>query len=113
LVGLRSLAHAFSDVRFLAISLDRPQESHDLAAKIAEDGRNELGVSLLFDSRAATIDRYGLRDPAYAGQDTDGVPRPAVFVLDARGEVRWSKVESDYRERASIEEIAAALDAFQ
>jgi peroxiredoxin len=40
------------------------------------------------------------------------VPRPSVFVLDAKGIVRWSKIESDYRERPTIEEISAALDAF-
>ena len=70
-------------------------------------------MRLLFDPRSATIDRYGLRDPAYAGQDIDGVPRPAVFVLDQQGRVRWEKIESDYRERATNEEIAAALDAFE
>ncbi len=112
MVGLRSLAHAFRDVRVFGISLDRPEQSHELAEKIARDGRNELGVSLLFDPHAATIDRYGLRDPAYAGQDIDGVPRPAVFVLDQQGNVRWSKIERDYRERPSIEDIAAALDSF-
>ena len=80
--------------------------------KIATDGRGELGFPLLFDPRAKTIDRYGLRDPSYANQKEDGVPRPAVFVLDRNGKVRWSKIESDYRERPTIEEVAAALDAF-
>jgi peroxiredoxin len=99
-------------VRIFAISLDRPAESHELAMKIAKDGRGELGFPLLFDPRAETIDRYGLRDPSYAKQELDGVPRPAVFVLDREGKVRWSKIESDYRERPTTEEVAAALDAF-
>jgi peroxiredoxin len=43
----------------------------------------------------------------------DGVPRPAVFVLDAEGHVRWSKIETDYRERPTNEEVAAALDSFE
>ncbi|MEA2235798.1 MAG: hypothetical protein QOC81_522, partial [Thermoanaerobaculia bacterium] len=60
---------------------------------------------------AETIDRYGLRDPS-AKQELNGVPRPAVFVLDREGRVRWSKIESDYRERPTTEEVAAALDAF-
>jgi peroxiredoxin len=100
-------------VHVFAISLDRPAESRDLAMKIAKDGRGELGFPLLFDPRAGTIDRYGLRDPSYAHQDQDGVPRPAVFVLDREGKVRWSKIESDYRERPTVEEVAAALDAFE
>jgi peroxiredoxin len=99
-------------VRIFAISLDRPADSHELAMKIAKDGRGELGFPLLFDPRAETIDRYGLRDLSYAKQDLDGIPRPAVFVLDQAGKVRWSKIESDYRERATTEEVAAALDAF-
>ena len=96
-----------------AISLDRPAESHELALKIAKDGRGDLGFSLLFDPRAGTIDRYGLRDSSYAQQALDGVPRPAVFVLDREGKVRWSKIESDDRERPTTEEVAAALDAFE
>ncbi len=81
--------------------------------KIAKDGKGELGFPLLFDPRSKTIDRYGLRDPDYRGKELDGVPRPAVFVVDQQGVVRWSKVETDYRERPSIEEISAALDTFE
>ena len=112
MAGLRDLARAYGDVRFYAISRDLPAESHDLAGKIARDGRGAVSFSLLSDPRSEVIDRYGLRDPAYAGEKIDGVPRPSVFVLDQRGRVRWAKVESDYRERPSNEEIAAALDAF-
>lgn len=63
------------------------------------------------DPNSEVIDRYALRDPAYAGQKIAGVPHPAVFVLDREGIVRWSKVETDYRQRPSNEEIRAALDA--
>ncbi|MGZ7033372.1 MAG: hypothetical protein ACXVIJ_15525, partial [Thermoanaerobaculia bacterium] len=59
------------------------------------------------------IDRYGLRDPAYAGQELDGLPHPSVLVLDQRGKVRWSRIETDYRERPANEEVSAALDAFE
>jgi hypothetical protein len=44
---------------------------------------------------------------------TNGVPHPAVFVLDRHGHVRWAKLESDYRQRPTNEEIAAALDRFE
>ena len=113
MAGLRDLARAYGDVRFYAISRDLPAESHDLAGKIARDGRGAVSLSLLSDPRSEVIDRYGLRDPAYAGEKIDGVPRPSVFVLDQSGRVRWAKVESDYRERPSNADIAAALDAFE
>ena len=58
------------------------------------------------------IDRYGLRDPEYAGKKINGVPRPSVLVLDEHGRIRWLKIEADYRERPSNEEVAAAIDAF-
>ncbi len=89
MVGLRDLARAFDDVKFYAISRDVPSQSRKLAAQIAEDGRGPLGVELLCDPRSATIDRYGLRDPDYRGEKNDGIPRPAVFVLDQKGRVRW------------------------
>jgi len=100
-------------VRFYAISKDRPEESLDLARKIAADKRGALGFELLSDPQSLTIDRYGLRDPAYAKEKINGVPRPAVFVLDPQGKVRWAKVETDYRERPLNEEVAAALDALE
>jgi peroxiredoxin len=100
-------------VRFFAISPDRSQQSGEFARKVAGDGRGAVAFSLLSDSHSVIIDHYGLRDPAYAREKIDGVPRPAVFVLDQQGRVRWSEVETDYRERASNEEVAAALDRFE
>ena len=100
-------------MRFDAISLDRPDESRELARKLASDGRGAVRITFLFDPHAKTIDRYGLRDPAYRSEKLDGVPRPSVFVLDQQGRVRWEKIENDYRERPSNEEVAAALDSFE
>jgi peroxiredoxin len=100
-------------VLFYAISRDLPEESRQLATKIAADGRGAPRISFLSDTLSTAIDHYGLRDPSYAGQKIDGVPRPAVFVLDQQGRVRWSKIETDYRERPTDAEVAAALDSFE
>ena len=113
MAGLRDLARAYPEVRFYAISRDLTGDSKELARKIALDGRGAVTFPLLSDPKSAVIDRYGLRDPAYAREKIDGVPRPSVFVLDQRGRVRWAKIENDYRERPSNEEVAAALDAFE
>ena len=107
MVGLRDLARAFPDVRFYAISPDPADKSRELARKIAADGRGPLGFPLLSDARSTAIDRYGLRD------GKNPYPHPTVFVLDQHGRIRWMKVESDYRERPSNEEVAAALDSFE
>jgi peroxiredoxin len=100
-------------VRFYAISRDSQADSRELATKLARDGRGAVTFSFLSDPNSAVIDRYGLRDPAYAKEKIDGVPRPSVFVLDQHGRIRWEKIETDYRERPSNEEVAAALDAFE
>jgi len=111
LVGLRDVARVFPEVRFYAISVDPPKTSLELAKKIAADGKGPVRFSFLSDPQSSTIDRYGLRDPAYSGQKFDGIPHPSVFVLDAQGRIRWEKVEDDYRVRPSNDDIAAALNA--
>ena len=95
----------------MAISPDVPSINRQLARQIAADGRGGPGFPLLSDPHSATIDRYDLRDPAYAKEKINGVPHPSVFVLDERGRVRWMKIETDYRERPANEEVAAALDS--
>ena len=101
-------------MRIYAISTDRPEDGRDLARKIEADHKGPLGFALLSDPHARTIDRYGLRDPAYVGDKKyDGVPHPSVFVLDQQGRVRWEKIESDYRERPTNEDVGAALDSFE
>lgn len=96
-----------------AISVDKPEESRDFAEKIAADGAGVLAFHLLSDPDHRVIDAYGLRDPTYAGQKFDGIPRPAVYVLDKTGRVAWSRVEEDYRQRPTTQEIRAALDALK
>jgi peroxiredoxin len=108
LVGLRDVARTYPEVRFVAISPDRPNDSREFADKVARDGRGPLGFPLLSDLGSKLIDRYGLRDPAFQ----NGVPQPTVLVLDATGKIRWLKIEGDYRVRPTNEEVAAALDSF-
>ncbi len=112
MAGLRDLARVYPEVKIFAISPDKPDETRDFARKMTADGHGAAGFEILSDPRSATIDRYGLRDPEYAHEKINGVPHPAVFVLDAQDHVRWEKIESDYRERPTNEEVAAALDSF-
>jgi peroxiredoxin len=100
-------------VRIYAISPDSPEESRKFAALIASDHRGALTFSLLSDPLSRVIDRYNLRDEAYAGKKEYGIPHPAVFVLDAKGRIRWTKIETDFRERPTNAEIAAAIDGME
>ena len=110
---LRSLLKKGENVKLYAISVDPPDVSKDFAKKIASDGKGEVNFPILSDPDHKTIDIYGLRDPAYQGQKFDGIPHPAVYVVDKTGKVTWAKVESNYRERPTNQEIRAALDALK
>lgn len=100
-------------MRLFAVSVDPPEKSREFIQKIEKDGQGPVRFRILFDPGSKTIDAYGLRDPAYAGQPVDGIPRPAVFVLDDKGVVRWARVETNYRLRPSNQDIRAALDALK
>lgn len=110
---LRTLLKSNEQVKLYAVSRDSHEESREFAKKIAQDGRGEVSFPLLSDPDSRVIDAYGLRDPAYAGQKVEGIPHPAVYVIDKTGRVAWAVVESDYKKRPSNEEIRAALDALK
>jgi peroxiredoxin len=100
-------------VRLYALSVDRPAESQRFAEKLAADGKGAITVRLLSDPGHQVIDTYGVHDPAYDGTKDEGLPHPAVYVIDPTGRVAWAKVEPDYRHRPTNSEIRAALDALQ
>lgn len=101
------------NVKLYAISVDPPDVSKTFAEKIASDGKGLLNFPLLSDPDHKVIDAYGLRDPAYEGQQFYGIPHPAVYVIDKAGSVAWAKIESNYKERPANQEIRAALAALK
>lgn len=110
LAELRSLLKADDKVALFAISPDDSEKSKGLAAKIAKDGKGNLNFPLLSDTGHKTIDAYGLFDPAYVGQEVEGIPHPAVYILDKNRKIVWAKVESDYKIRPTNADIRAQLD---
>lgn len=98
------------NIKLHAISVDPPDVSSKFAEKIASDGKGKVGFPLLSDPDHQIIDAYGLRDPAYKGQENYGIPHPAVYILDLEGKVVWARVESDYRKRPKNAELRAAID---
>ncbi len=95
--------------RLIAVTVDPAVRSLSLREKIAKDGKGEITFPLLSDPEHKTIDAYGLYDPAYAGKGYDGIPHPAVYILDKNRKVVWAKVEPDYRKRARNDEIRSEL----
>ncbi len=110
MAGLRTLLKQSENVKLFAISIDPPDVSKTFADKIASDRKGAINFPILSDPEHKVIDAYGLRDPAYEGQKVYGIPHPAVYVIDKQGKVTWARIESDYKQRATNEEIRAALD---
>ena len=74
-------------VEILAISVDGPEKSREMADKLG------LPFSLLSDADHKVINAYGV-------YDADGkISKPAVFVVDKKGIVRWTYIGKDKSDR--------------
>ena len=110
LAELRTLLKANQRIRLLAVSVDDADQTRELVRKITSDGNGPVTYTMLSDPGHKVIDAYGLHDPTYDGTKFEGIPHPAVYVIDKNGTVTWAKVESDYKIRPSNSDIRAALD---
>lgn len=110
LADLRGFLGKDENVEIYAISVDDAKKSKDLAEKIAKDGKGILDFSLLSDPNHQTIDAYGVFDPAYIGKGVEGIPHPAIFILDKNRKIVWAKIESDYKNRPTNADIRAELN---
>lgn len=93
-------------IRPVAISVDTPEESSKL--------REQAGYTFTFlaDPKADTIRRYDLLH-AGAGINGGDVSRPAEFLVDTSGIVRWINLTENYWVRARPEQIVEASKALQ
>jgi peroxiredoxin len=90
----------------VAISVDSPEESAAL--------RKKAGYTFTFlsDPKAEVIRRYDLLH-AGAGMDGRDISRPAEFLVDSAGVVRWINLTGDLRVRATADEILQAAQAIR
>lgn len=85
----------------MAISVDTPQVSADL--------RKRAGYTFTFlsDPNTEVIRRYSLLHRG-GGPDKTNIARPAEFLVDRSGVVRWTNFTEDIRVRARADEMLAA-----
>ena len=85
-------------IRPVAISVDNPETSRNL---MQQQGYT---FTFLSDPNAEAIRRYDL---VHAGQGEGGhdIARPAEFLLDSTGTVRWIHLTENYWVRARAEEV--------
>ena len=73
-------------------------------AKVVQELK--LSFPILADTERRVLDSYDLRDEA--GPD-GAIARPATFVIDRDGIVRWRNLSDSYRLRPSPDDVLAAV----
>jgi peroxiredoxin len=88
-------------IRPVAISVDTLEESRELAQK------QGYSFTFLSDRNAEVIRRYDLVH-AGAGENGRDISRPAEFLIDQSGTVRWVNLTENYTVRARPEQVLEA-----
>jgi peroxiredoxin len=91
-------------IRPVAISVDAPEVSKGLCR------RHGYTFTFLSDPDAEVIKRYGVLHPG-AGIKGHDIARPAEFLVDSSGTVRWVNLTEDLRVRARPEQMIEAAKA--
>ena len=90
------------DAEVVAISVDPPERSRELAAAHA------IEFPILSDPQLEAIDAFGVR---HVGGGLEGdIARPAVFVVDRSGAVAWRELTENWRVRVRPATILAVLE---
>ena len=93
-------------VRPVAISVDPPEVSRNLATK------SGYTFTILSDPDAAAIRSYHLLHAA-AGPDEHDIARPAEFLVDSSKIIQWTNFTEDIRVRARADEMLAAAKSLR
>jgi peroxiredoxin len=93
-------------IRPVAISIDSPEESRKLSQ---EQGYT---FTILSDPNAEVIKRYDLVH-AGAGESGKDIARPAEFLIDSSGTVRWVNLTENYMVRARPEQVLEAAKSIK
>jgi peroxiredoxin len=93
-------------IRPVAISVDSPEASRDLCQKAG------YTFTFLSDPNLQAITKYDL---VHKGQGEGGrdITRPAEFLIDSSGTVRWRMLTENYWVRARPEQVLDAAKLLQ
>ena len=87
----------------MAISVDSPAQSQKLCQS------RGYSFPFLSDPQAEVIRRYGVLHP-HGGEEGRDIARPAEFLVDANGKIRWENLTDDIRVRARPEAVLAEIN---
>ena len=89
-------------VKVVTISVDPPDVTKELAAK------QGYTFPMLSDTKGKVIRQYDLLHAGgFQGAD---LARPAEFLIDEKGIVRWRNLTEDYKVRVRGEQVLEELD---
>ncbi len=89
-------------IRVVAVSVDPPATTK---AHIEKQG---FTFTFLSDEKLETLKKYDLVHPGgFRGAD---ISRPAEFLLDATGTIRWENLTENYKKRPKAEDVIKAFD---
>ena len=105
---MRSFQHRLSEfeargIRIVGISVDPPDVNQRHSQKLG------YTFPLLSDPDAKIIRRYDVLHPAAGPKGTD-IARPAEFLLDSNGIVRWVNLTENIAVRARPGQVLEALN---
>jgi len=108
---LRSFQQRLSEfqargIRVVAISVDTPE--------INRGHRQKMGFAYTFlsDPKTEVIRRYDLLHPRAGPKGTD-ICRPAEFLIDSTGIIRWRNLTENIGVRARPKQVLQAFDEMQ
>ena len=90
-------------MRVIAISVDPPETNRELCRT------QGYTFTFLSDANAEVIRRYDLVHEKGGAGGSD-ISRPAEFLLDATGTVRWANLTDSFTVRARPEQVLKAVD---
>jgi peroxiredoxin len=93
-------------IRVAAVSTDSEEVTRDHCLK------RGFTFSFLSDARAEVVGRYNLLHPG-GGPGGADISRPAEFLVDPTGTVRWRKLTDSVIVRARPEEVLEAFDGLK
>jgi peroxiredoxin len=92
------------DVELFAVSVDPPEASEALRRRLEAD------FTFLCDTEGQVLDLLGIRHRSARMEDGGDIAYPTQVLVDKDGTVRWTYSSSNYRVRATPDEVFAAID---
>jgi peroxiredoxin len=93
-------------IRVVGISVDPPEVNRQQSQKLA------YTFPLLSDPKAEVIRRYDVLHAGAGPKGTD-IARPAEFLIDSNGIVRWVNLTDNIAVRARPEQVLKAFDEME